>query len=71
MAGGVGNKKPTAVASRGFLSKSFLTSTSTDGVADYDDQNSQIYLSNISKHCERKIAARGARGQASTWEIWD
>ncbi len=33
VAGGVGNKKPTAVSSRGFLSKTFLTSTITNGVA--------------------------------------
>jgi hypothetical protein len=53
MTGAVGNKKPTAVASRGFLSKAFLTSTSPNGVANYDDD--QGYLSNYSKHCEPKI----------------
>ena len=30
-------KKPTAVASRGFLSKAFSTSTSANGIASYDD----------------------------------
>ena len=53
MAGGVGNKKTTAVASRGFLSKAFSTSTSANGIARYDD--CQNYLSNYSKHCEPKI----------------
>jgi hypothetical protein len=34
------NKKPTAVASRGFLSKFYLGATSTPGIADYDDDQS-------------------------------
>jgi len=43
------NKKPTTVASRGFLSKSGSISTRADGVADYDDcQNNN--LPNDSKH---------------------
>jgi hypothetical protein len=29
------NKKPTAIASRGFLSKFYLGATSSPGVADY------------------------------------
>ena len=33
----VNSKKPTTVASRGFLSKSVLTSTSAYGAANYDD----------------------------------
>src|SRR5262245_33254816 len=41
-------KKPTTVASRGFLSKSFPSSTSTNGAAYYDDQ--QVYLSNMTNH---------------------
>jgi hypothetical protein len=53
VAGGAGNKKPTAVASRGFLSKAFSTSTSTNGVANYDDDPN--YLSNFSIHYEQKI----------------
>jgi hypothetical protein len=41
VAGGAGKKKPTAVSSRGFLSKAFSTSTSANGIAGYDDdQNS-------------------------------
>jgi hypothetical protein len=39
-------KNPRPFASRGFLSKLNLLSTSADGVADYDD-NQQIHLSNI------------------------
>jgi hypothetical protein len=34
---GAGNKKPTTVSSRGFLSKLLLHSTSRHGVACYDD----------------------------------
>jgi len=38
VAGGRGsNKKPTTVASRGFLSKFNLTTTSANGVVSYDD----------------------------------
>jgi len=55
VAGGAGNKKPTAVASRGFLSKACLTSTSANGIAGYDDY--QNYLSEFLKHCEPKIGA--------------
>lgn len=40
-----GNKKPTTVSSRGFLSKFILTTTKTNGVASYDDD--QIDLSNV------------------------
>ena len=43
---GVGIKKPTAVASRGFLSKFVLATTSTLGSAGYDDYQ-QVYLSNV------------------------
>src|SRR5208282_2206706 len=35
------NKKPTTVASRGFLSKFNLTTTSTNGVADDNDDDCQ------------------------------
>jgi len=38
-------KKPTTVASRGFLSKSGLRSTRSYGIAAYDDDQ-QDYLSN-------------------------
>jgi uncharacterized membrane protein len=34
------NKKPTAVASRGFLSKFNLTTTSANGVGNDDDRQS-------------------------------
>jgi hypothetical protein len=40
------NKKPTTVASRGFLSKLNSASTSAYGVANYDDDQQQN-LSNI------------------------
>jgi hypothetical protein len=43
---GAGIKKPTAVASRGFLSKFNLPTTSTLGSAEYDDYQ-QVYLSNV------------------------
>jgi hypothetical protein len=43
-------KKPTTVASRGFLSKFNLTSTRRHGVA-YDDNDRQHYLSNSINHC--------------------
>jgi hypothetical protein len=36
---GVGNKKPTTVASRGFLSKYSLPSTNAYGIANYDDDH--------------------------------
>ncbi|MCL4789860.1 MAG: hypothetical protein KJ070_24290 [Verrucomicrobia bacterium] len=50
VAGGRGpNKKPTTVASRGFLSKSGSTSTRADGIAAYDDYQ-QNNLSNCAKH---------------------
>jgi hypothetical protein len=39
-------KKPTTVASRGFLSKSGLRSTRSYGIAAYDDDDEQNYLSN-------------------------
>jgi hypothetical protein len=42
---GAGIKKPTAVSSRGFLSK-FLLPTSTPGIAEYDDYQ-QNDLSNV------------------------
>jgi len=42
-------KKPTTVASRGFLSKFNLTSTRRHGVA-YDDNDRQRYLSNSINH---------------------
>lgn len=54
-------KEPTTVASRGFLSKLFLTSTRASGVAGYDDY--QSYLSDVSKHFEDKIMGRLHRGQ--------
>jgi hypothetical protein len=60
VAGGAGNKKPTAVSSRGFLSKVFLTSTSANGVAN-DDDYYRYYLSNLSDHCELKIRERRPR----------
>jgi len=50
VAGPVVIKKPTTVASRGFLSKLNLTTTSADGVAYYDDQY-QSGLSNVLDHC--------------------
>jgi len=68
VAGGAGNKKPTAVASRGFLSKAFLTSTSANGIACYDDYY-RYYLSNLSEHCERKIRAGRPKGQALLEDI--
>src|SRR4030095_3228498 len=43
--GGRRNKKPTTVASRGCLSKSFGLSTSANGVANYNDDQ-QDYLPN-------------------------
>jgi hypothetical protein len=43
---GAGIKKPTAVSSRGFLSKFVLPTTSTLGVAEYDDYQ-QNFLSNV------------------------
>jgi hypothetical protein len=49
VAGGADNKKPTTVSSRGFLSKFFLKTTSTDGVVSYYD-DCQINLSNILEH---------------------
>src|SRR5882724_6726269 len=42
-------KNPRPFASRGFLSKSNLLSTSPNGVANYDDQN-QSDLSNVFPH---------------------
>jgi hypothetical protein len=60
VAGGAGKKRPTAVSSRGFLSKACLVSTSANGVAQYDDH---YYLSNLSSHYELKIAAPGETGQ--------
>jgi len=41
------NKKPTTVASRGFLSKFYLTATSTNGVADDNDDCQSNCLSGI------------------------
>jgi hypothetical protein len=41
-----GIKKPTTVASRGFLSKSGLFSTSANGGVAYDDNQQQSNLSN-------------------------
>jgi hypothetical protein len=51
VAGGEGNKKPTTVSSRGFLSKFWLHTTRPDGVAVYyyDDQ-AQVDLSDIAEH---------------------
>jgi len=43
VAGGVSNKKPTAVSSRGFLLKLSLT-TRSPGIAGYDDYQ---YYSNL------------------------
>jgi len=37
-------QKPTAVASRGFLSKSSSASTSTDGRVGYDDQQYDLSI---------------------------
>src|SRR5262245_29007827 len=44
------NKKPTTVASRGFLSKFRLASTSPAGGADNYNDDLQQYLSNVSNH---------------------
>jgi hypothetical protein len=55
--GGSGaNKKPTAVSSRGLLSKFSSASTSANGVANYDDQQND--LSNISEHDAMKVSGR-------------
>jgi len=54
------NKKPTAVSSRGFLSKFSSVSTSADGVVSYDDgQNND--LSNQSEHCALRIRRHPGR----------
>ena len=53
-----GNKKPTAVSSRGFLSKFSSASTSANGVANYDDQQND--LSNFNYH--GPIVRRGREG---------
>jgi hypothetical protein len=42
-------KKPTTVASRGFLSKFVSASTSPGGIAGYDDRDGQDLL-NICNH---------------------
>jgi hypothetical protein len=42
-------KKPTTVASRGFLSKFSSPSTNANGVANYDDYQ-QCILSNTNQH---------------------
>src|SRR3982074_1600862 len=47
---GGGRKKPTAVSSRGFLSKISLFATSADGVVQHDDNNCQGRLSNKINH---------------------
>src|SRR4051794_14849292 len=52
LTGGRGIKKPTAVSSRGFLSKISLFATSANGVVHYDDQNCQD-LSNKNNHWAR------------------
>jgi hypothetical protein len=52
---GAGNKKPTTVASRGFLLKLFLLSTSSPGFAYYGDYQC-YYLSNCCVHYESKIS---------------
>jgi hypothetical protein len=45
-------KKPTTVASRGFLSKFGLVSTSHGGIAGYGDYNNCCQnLSNVHYHC--------------------
>jgi predicted negative regulator of RcsB-dependent stress response len=56
-------KKPTTVASRGFLLKSWLTSTSADGVAGYDDDDPQENLPSLLKH-RGQITGWHRRGQA-------
>src|SRR5580658_6999495 len=43
-AGGMGNKNPTTVASRGFLSKFSLFATRACGSVGYDDYQCQNYL---------------------------
>jgi len=58
-----GIKKPTTVASRGFLSKLFRSSTRTNGVAYYDDQ--QVNLSNFVNHGAEAIRTR------RTGQVWD
>jgi len=50
LTGSRGIKKPTAVSSRGFLSKISLFATSAYGVVTYDDQNCQDDLSNKTNH---------------------
>jgi hypothetical protein len=53
VAGGRGNKKPTTVASRGFLSKFASSATNPAGVAvGYDDDDrTNINLQRIHLHC--------------------
>ena len=53
----VDNKKPTTVASRGFLSKSCSASTSPGGIAGYDDRDYQDLL-NIFNHFGESISGR-------------
>ena len=62
VAGGAGKKKPTAVASRGFLSKAFSTSTSANGIAGYDDDQND--MSNYCIHCGRENTVGLRTGQA-------
>src|SRR5216684_4745440 len=50
LTGDRGTKKPTAVSSRGFLSKILLFATSANGAACYDDDQGQNDLSNKTNH---------------------
>jgi hypothetical protein len=53
VAGGCGRiKKPTTVASRGFLSKFSSPSTNANGAANYDDYQQNV-LSNTNQHWRR------------------
>ena len=58
---GAGNKKPTTVSSRGFLSKSFSVSTKRHGAAYDDDPKNK--LSNYF-HLSAEISHRERYGQA-------
>jgi len=62
--GGAGNKKPTTVASRGFLSKSFLDSTMPGGGRRYCyHQKNNAELSNNANHGPTiAFSAEGVKG---------
>jgi hypothetical protein len=51
-------QKPTAVASRGFLSKFNLTTTSANGVGNDDDDNRQSdCLFDVLQHCTSSLTS--------------